>query len=202
VRNDKLLTRTNEHRQRRTVRRSRPSRWSGTPRLPISGCPTRPSRVVRRLGRGSAHVDAHAVAWLLDVFVLIVAAATLGVSVGGLPRCAFPSGLWIYGGNALLFLTGLLLSSYPGLLTEFLAFPMNIFRADAATTSFFVAEFLDGAACGPCWCRARWSAWSAVWRGHPLRLADYGGCRNRGAALGGDVVASHHSRWSIPRRIP
>ena len=84
----------------------------------------------------------HAVAWLLDVFVLIVLAAILASVTWGLRRYEFPGGAWSYGCNALLFVTGLLLASYPALLTEFLAFPMNIFRADAATTSFFVAEYL------------------------------------------------------------
>ena len=84
----------------------------------------------------------HAVAWLLDVFVLIVVATVLGAIGWGLRRCAFPSVPWSHACNALLFLTGLLLASYPGLLTEFLAFPMNIFRADTATTAFFVAEYL------------------------------------------------------------
>jgi len=72
----------------------------------------------------------HAVAWLLDVFVLIVVAAILGGIGWGLRRCAFPFVPWSYACNALLFLTGLLLASYPGLLTEFLAFPMNIFRTE------------------------------------------------------------------------
>jgi len=36
----------------------------------------------------------------------------------------------------------MILASYPGLLTEFLAFPMNIFRADCATGWYFVIEYL------------------------------------------------------------
>jgi len=84
----------------------------------------------------------HAVAWLLDVFVLIVLAAILWGIGRALRRCGFPHGLWTFGCNALIFSTGLLLASYPGLLSEFLAFPMSIFRADGATTWFFVSEYL------------------------------------------------------------
>jgi hypothetical protein len=84
----------------------------------------------------------HAVAWLLDIFVLIVLAALLLGMGRALLRCGFPSRLWTFGSNALIFVAGLLLASYPGLLTEFLAFPMSIFRADGATTWFFVSEYL------------------------------------------------------------
>jgi len=41
-----------------------------------------------------------------------------------------------------LFVAGMSLSLYPRLLTEFLAFPVNIFRADVATTQFFVWDYL------------------------------------------------------------
>ena len=92
---------------------------------------------------GDPHVwMPHVFAWILDVFVLIVVAAILGGIGWVLRRYGFPSRPWSYGSNALLFLTGLLLAGYPGLLTEFLAFPMNIFRADAATTLFFIQEYL------------------------------------------------------------
>jgi hypothetical protein len=84
----------------------------------------------------------HAAAWLLDVLVLIVAAAILAVIGWGLRRCGLPSGPWNCLSNALLFLMGLLLASYPVLLTEFLAFPMNIFRADTTTSVFFLREYL------------------------------------------------------------
>ena len=41
-----------------------------------------------------------------------------------------------------LFATGMLLSIYPRLLTEFLAFPVNVFRADGGSTRIFVTDYL------------------------------------------------------------
>ncbi len=84
----------------------------------------------------------HAVAWLLDVFVLTVSATVLWGVGRALQRCGLPQRLWSFGANASIFLVGMLLASYPGLLAEFLAFPTNVFRADGASGWFFVSEYL------------------------------------------------------------
>jgi hypothetical protein len=41
-----------------------------------------------------------------------------------------------------LFAAGVLLSIYPRFLTEFLAFPVYIFRADVGSARFFVTDYL------------------------------------------------------------
>ena len=84
----------------------------------------------------------HAVAWLLDMFLLIVLTTVLWRIGRTLCRCGFPRRLWTFGENASVFMAGMLLASYPGLLAEFLAFPTNVFRADAASGWFFVSEYL------------------------------------------------------------
>ena len=84
----------------------------------------------------------HVVAWLLDVFILIATAAVLQGFGWGLRRFGFSTVPWNYACHAILVLMGIVLASYPGLLAEFLAFPMNIFRADTASASFFVTEYL------------------------------------------------------------
>jgi hypothetical protein len=84
----------------------------------------------------------HAVAWLLDVFLLIVFTAICWGIGRVLWRCGLPQSVWTFGNNALIFSLGMLLAAYPGLLTEFLAFPTNVFRADAASSWFFISEYL------------------------------------------------------------
>ncbi len=84
----------------------------------------------------------HAVAWLLDLFVLTVSATILWGLGRALQCCGGPTKLWSFGTNALIFCVGILLASYPGLLAEFLLFPTNVFRADGASGWFFVSEYL------------------------------------------------------------
>ena len=84
----------------------------------------------------------HAVALLLDAFVLIVSATILWGVGTALWRCGFRHRVWAFGLYALVCWIGLLLAVYPALLTEFLAFPTSIFRADGATGWFFISEYL------------------------------------------------------------
>ncbi|MCY2994176.1 MAG: hypothetical protein NTY19_40820 [Planctomycetota bacterium] len=84
----------------------------------------------------------HVLAWLLDVFVLIVGALILFGSSIALVRCGVRDRWTTFACHLLVFATGLWLASYPGLLAEFLAFPTNIFRADGASVWFFVTEYL------------------------------------------------------------
>lgn len=84
----------------------------------------------------------HAVAWLLDVFVLLATAAVLGIVARGLRCCGISARASHCVSVAVLLMVGLVLSLYPASLTEFMAFPVNVLRADAATTGFFVSEYL------------------------------------------------------------
>ena len=84
----------------------------------------------------------HVVAWLLDVCLLTVVAAMLGAVDWALRRVDVRLPMWAMTSGGILLVMGLLLASYPALLTEFLAFPINVFRADTDTTSFFITEYL------------------------------------------------------------
>lgn len=84
----------------------------------------------------------HVVAWALDVFVLLITTAFLLGIGAALRRFGFRKVLPVWGVNGLIFLVGVSLAGYPGLLTEFLAFPTSIFRADGASAWFFITEYL------------------------------------------------------------
>jgi hypothetical protein len=84
----------------------------------------------------------HVVAWLLDLFVLLVSISLLFGIGGALLSCRVPIRWWAGACYALVFSLGLSLASYPGQLAEFLAFPVNALRADADSTWFFVTEYL------------------------------------------------------------
>lgn len=84
----------------------------------------------------------HAMAWLLDLLVLLVGLGALCGLGSVLQSCRVPAEWWKRACSGLIFILGLGLASYPGQLTEFLAFPVSVFHADLATASFFVTEYL------------------------------------------------------------
>ncbi|MEN6450762.1 MAG: sulfatase-like hydrolase/transferase [Thermoguttaceae bacterium] len=84
----------------------------------------------------------HLAAWLLDVFLLMVAAAAMRLVAAGAGRCGIPERPCGWAADAAVCVLGLSLAIYPGLLPEFLAFPTSVFRADGSTGWFFVTEYL------------------------------------------------------------
>ncbi len=112
----------------------------------------------------------HGVAFIYDLFLL----ATAVVALEGLCR-ATPK-RWRrtaeLGARGILFAVGLVLTSYPLILAEFLCFPVNVFSVDLGVTGFFLTHILG-------------------WRGAGLMV---------GAAALAILSLRHPFSVSIPRR--
>lgn len=84
----------------------------------------------------------HIVAWIQDVFILLFLAVTIHYALH-LTRNRFAIHRIVLNVAILLFvITAIALSSYPLLLASFLSFPVNLFRIDIQTASFFFSEYL------------------------------------------------------------
>lgn len=91
-------------------------------------------------GHDSRLLLPHAVAWLTDLFLIfLVSLLAWGLNKLAPQRWSRAAGLL---GAGLLVAMGILLSSYPLLLREFLAFPANLFVADAASARVLLTEYL------------------------------------------------------------
>jgi hypothetical protein len=87
-------------------------------------------------------VGPHLVAWLHDLTLLALLVALLWAG-GRLTQRRPDVGRCLHAASLLvLFAAGVLLSIYPRFLTEFLAFPINMFRADGGSAGFFVTDYL------------------------------------------------------------
>jgi hypothetical protein len=112
----------------------------------------------------------HAVAWLLDLLVLVVVVAVTWAVGRAVHCCGVLQRVWLFGSYVAVFLVGVSLASYPGLLAEFLAFPTNVFRADAGSGWFFVSQYLG---------------WTGLW---PLAVSAM------------TSVLASYIPWHVPRR--
>jgi hypothetical protein len=86
-------------------------------------------------------VGPHIVAWLQDLVILAIVvwvpwSIVRQVRQQAIGQCLSAVSIII------LFVGGMLLAIYPRFLTEFLAFPVNIFRADGGSARIFVTDYL------------------------------------------------------------